>query len=318
MRRRAFVTAATLSPFAAVAQSFPTRPIRLVVPFPPGGGTDTLARPFAERMRARLGQPVVPENRGGAASNIGMEQVARAPADGYTLVVNADNVALFPHLYQRLPYDLFRDFVPISYLAATPMVVAGHPSVPAQTLEDLIALARRTPDRLNFASAGQGTPHHLAWELFQREAQIRITQIEYRGNGPAMTDVMAGHVSLGVFSLGAAQPHFAAGTLRPYAVLSPQRAPTAPNIRTTAEAGLPGVRMALRFLLMAPAATPREIITLLNTATREVMSEPDLAASLTRSGFDVLLTTPEEAANELRGEYTRWQPVLRDLGIRLG
>ena len=319
MRRRAVLAAASLLPsWGALAQSFPTRPIRLVVPFPPGGGTDTLARPFAERLRARLGQPVIPENRGGAASNIGMEQVARAPADGYTLVVNADNVALFPHLYQRLPYDLFRDFAPISYLAATPMVIAGHPAVPARTLAEMIALAQREPDRLNFASAGQGTPHHLAWELFQRVAGIRVTQIEYRGNGPAMTDVMAGHVSLGVFSLGAAQPHFAAGTLRPFAVLSPQRAPTAPAIPTTAEAGLPDARMALRFLLMAPAATPREIIALLNAATREVLSDSDLAASLTRSGFDVLVSTPEEAAEELRGEYTRWQPILRDLGIRLG
>lgn len=318
MRRRGFLTAATVLPFSASAQAYPARPIRLIVPFPPGGGTDTLARPFAERMRIRLGQPVVPENRGGAASNIGMEQAARAPADGYTLVINADNVALFPHLYQRLPYDLFRDFAPISYLAATPMVVASHPSVPAQTLDALIALGRRAPDQLNFASAGQGTPHHLAWELFQREANIRITQVEYRGNGPAMTDVIAGHVSVGVFSLGAAQPHFAAGTLRALAVLSPTRARTAPDIPTTAEFGLPGARMALRFLLLAPAATPREIIDALNAATRDVLSETDLAAALTRSGFDVGLSTPQEAADELRAEYTRWGPILRDLGIRLG
>jgi len=270
-------------------------------------GTDTLRE-----------TALVLENRGGAASNIGMEHAARAPADGYTLVINADNVAFFPHLYQRLPYDLFRDFAPISYLAATPMVVASNPSVPARSLDELIALARRRPDQMNFASAGQGTPHHLAWELFQREAGIRITQVEYRGNGPAMTDVIAGHASLGIFSLGAAQPQFAAGTLRPLAVLSPTRARTAPDIPTTAEFGLPGARMALRFLLMAPAATPREIVDMLNTATRDVLSEPDLATALSRSGFDVGLSTPEEAAEELRAEYTRWEPILRDLGIRLG
>jgi tripartite-type tricarboxylate transporter receptor subunit TctC len=301
----------------AQAQAFPSRPIRLIIPYPPGGGTDTLARPFAERLRARLGQPVTIENRGGAATNIGMEAAARSAPDGHTLVINADNVAYFPHLYRRLPYDLFRDFTPVSYLAETPLVVAGHPGVPATTLPEFIALVRREPGRYAFANPSLGSPHHLGFELLAREAGLQMLQPEYRGGGPAMNDVLAGHVHLGVFSLGSVTQHFQAGTLRPYALLSPRRASAAPEIPTTAELGLPRVVNALRFLLLAPSGTPPEVLRALHEATTQAMSEPALRDQLMRAGFEITLSSPEEAAAMLRQEHERWAEVLAALNLRL-
>ena len=315
MLRRAMLAA--LAAALARAQGFPSRSLRLIIPYPPGGGTDTLARPFAERLRGRLGQPVVLENRGGAATNIGMEAAARAPADGHTLVVNADNVALFPLLYRSLPYVLGRDLAPISYIAGSPLVLAANPAVPARTLAEFVAMARREPERLSFANPSIGSPHHLGFELFAREAGVRLTQVEYRGGGPALNDVLAGHVNLGVFSLGAVSQHFAAGTLRPYALLQPARSAMAPDIPTTAEQGLPQVVNALRFLVWAPAQTPAAIIATLHDAITEAMADPVLRETLTRAGFETMSTTPQESAAMLRAEHDRWAAILPGLNIRL-
>lgn len=317
MRRRTALTAMALLPGLAQAQAWPMRPIRLIIPYPPGGGTDALARPWAERMRVRLGQPLVIENRGGAATNIGMEMAARAAPDGQTLIINADNVALFPHLYQRLSYDLFRDFAPVTYLAQSPLVLGINPHVPARNLREFVALLRREPEKYSFANPSIGSPHHLGYELLAREAGIRMIQAEYRGGGPALNDVLAGHVQLGVFSLGAVSSHFAAGTLRPLALLSPERSAAAPEIPTTAEEGFPLVVNALRFLLFAPAGTPRPIIEALHAATLETLAEPGLREQLTRAGFDILTTTPEQAAAMLRAEHQRWAPILPGLNLRL-
>ena len=317
MRRRTAILALAAAPGLAAAQSSPTRPIRLIIPYPPGGGTDALARPWAERMRLRLGQPLVIENRGGAATNIGMEAAARAAPDGQTLIINADNVALFPHLYQRLAYDLFRDFAPITYLAQSPLVLGINPNVPARNLREFVALLRREPERYSFANPSIGSPHHLGYELFAREAGVRMIQVEYRGGGPALNDVLAGHVQLGVFSLGAVSSHFQAGTLRPLALLSPARSAAAPDIPTTAEEGFPAVVNALRFLLFAPAGTPRPVIETLHAATVEVLAEPGLREQLTRAGFDILTTTPEQTMEMLRAENLRWAPILPGLNLRL-
>ncbi len=320
MHRRALLAAGLGLPTLALAQPAwaPSRPIRLVIPYPPGGGTDTLARPWAERMRTRLGQPLVIENRGGAATNIGMEAAARGTADGHTLAINADNIAYFPMLYRNMPYDLFRDFAPISYLAETPLVVAANPNVPARTLREFVALARANPERFAFANPSLGSPHHLGFELLAREAEFRMVQAEYRGGGPAMNDVLAGHVHLGVFSLGSVTQHFAAGTLRPYAVLSARRSAAAPEVPTTAEEGLPRVVNALRFLLLAPSATPREAIAALHAATMDALNDPALREQLTRAGFEITPSTPEEAAAMLRAERDRWAPILPGLNLNLG
>jgi len=323
LRRSALTLAAALTlPGLARAQVpagpwAPHRPIRLVIPYPPGGGTDTLARPWAERMRAKLGQPLVIENRGGAATNIGMEAAARAPADGHTLVINADNIAYFPMLYRNMPYDLFRDFAPIAYMAETPLVVAINPNVPARTLREFVALAQANPEKYSFANPSVGSPHHLGYELLAKEANIRLVQAEYRGGGPAMNDVLAGHVSLGVFSLGSVTQHFAAGTLRPLAVLSARRSGAAPEVPTMAEEGLPRVVNALRFLLLAPAATPPDAIAALHAAAVEALAEPGLREQLTRAGFEITPSSPDEAAAALRAERDRWAPILPGLNLRL-
>lgn len=319
MQRRSILMAlsAALAPVFVQAQAYPTRPVRLIIPYPPGGGTDALTRPWAERMRVRMGQPFVIENRGGAATNIGMEMAARAAPDGQTLIVNADNVALFPHLYQRLSYDLFRGLTPITYMAQSPLVLGINPTVPARNLREFVALLRREPDKYAFANPSIGSPHHLGFELFAREAGVRMIQAEYRGGGPALNDVLAGHVHLGVFSLGAVSSHFQAGTLRPLALLSPARSAAAPDIPTTADEGLPAVVNALRFLLFAPAGTPPPIIGALHAATIETLAEPALRETLTRAGFEILTTTPEQALAMLRHENERWAPILPALNIRL-
>jgi tripartite-type tricarboxylate transporter receptor subunit TctC len=324
MNRRSLLAALSASLVAtggARAQSgtwAPSRPIRLIIPYPPGGGTDTLARPWAERMRIRLGQPLVIENRGGAATSIGMEAAARGTADGHTLVINADNIAYFQMLYRNMPYDLFRDFTPIAYMAETPLVVAINPEVPARTLREFVALAKANPEKYSFANPSVGSPHHLGFELLAREADIKMVQAQYRGGGPAMNDVLAGHVHLGVFSLGSVTQHFAAGKLRPLAVLSTQRSPAAPDVPTTAEEGLPRVVNALRFLVLAPAATPPEAIATLHAATLASLNDPELRAQLTQAGFTITPSTPDEAAAMLRAERDRWAPILPGLNLNLG
>jgi tripartite-type tricarboxylate transporter receptor subunit TctC len=321
MRRRGVLTAGALLAMprhdgGAFAQSWPARPIRLLIPYPPGGGADTLCRPYAERMRARLGQPMVVENRAGAATTIGMEAAARAGPDGYTLVANTDNVSYFPFLYARLPYDLFRDFAPVTYLASSPLVLAIHPGVPARDLGEFVALVRREPGRLTFANSSVGAPHHLAFELLAREAGMpRMLQAEYRGGGPALNDVLAGHVQVGVFTLGAVGQHFAAGTLRPLAVLGERRSASAPDIPTVAEGGFPAATTALRFVLLAPAGTPPEIVRALHAATAEAMA--GLRDTLGRAGFEPVTTTPEETGALLRAERDRWAPILPGLNLRL-
>ncbi|MGG5820765.1 Bug family tripartite tricarboxylate transporter substrate binding protein [Falsiroseomonas sp. HW251] len=320
MRRRTWLAALpglSLAGLARAQAPWPTRPIRLIIPYPPGGGTDTLARPWAERMRARLGQPVVIENRGGAATNIGMEAAARAAPDGYTIVINADNIAYFAMLYRRMPYDLFRDLTPIGYMAETPLVVGINPAIPARTLREFVALAKADPRKFSFANPSVGSPHHLGYELLAKEAGLDLVQAEYRGGGPAMNDVLAGHVSLGVFSLGSVTQHFAAGTLRPLALLSPRRASAAPDIPTTAEEGFPRAVNALRFLLFAPAGTPAPIVATLHEAMVATLEEPALREQLTRAGFEITPSTPEQALAMLRAERDRWAEILPALNLQL-
>ena len=301
---------------AAAAQPYPNRTIKIIVPFPPGGGADTLARPLAERLRQRLGQPVILENRSGAASNIGTEAVARAPADGYTILINTDGIAIYPHLYEKLSYDPFRDLTPIGFVADTPLVLAGNPALKAGNLRELIDLAKKEPDRINFANPSLGSPHHLAFELFTRAANLKITHITYKGGGPALADVLAGHVQLGMFTLGAVLPHIQAGRLKPYAVMTQKRSDFAPAIPAMNET-LSGVTANLRFVLMAPKAASKDIITTLHAAVAEVMKEPDMRDILSRAGFEPMSTSPDDTGTVMRQDYERWGPILKAANIRL-
>ena len=302
---------------AAFAQAYPTRPIRLIVPFPPGGGADTLARPLAERMRQRLGQPFLLENRSGASSNIGTDAVAKSAADGYTLLINTDGIGLYPLLYEKLSYDVFRDLAPITFVAETPMVLASNPSVPAANLLEVIALARKEPGKLAFANPGQGSPHHLAFELFARQAGVQIVQATYRGGGPALQDVLAGHAQLGMFTLGAVLGHINAGKLRPYAVATAARSHAAPGIPTMADAGLPGVQANLRFVLMAPRGTAPAILRSIHAAVVDSLQDPDLRGQLQKQGFELLGTSPEETDRTMHQDHERWRPILKAANIKL-
>ncbi len=315
MRYFAFLGAVLLAA-SAFAQPYPNRTIRIIVPFPPGGGADTLARPLAERLRVRLEQPVILENRSGAASNIGTEAVARAAPDGYTFLINTDGIAIYPHLYSSLSYDPFRDLASVTYVAETPLVLAGNPGVKAGDLKDLVYLAKKAPDSINFANPGLGTPHHLAFELFTRAAGLKVTHVNYKGGGPSLADVLAGHVQLGMFTLGAVLPHVQAGKLKPYAVMTGKRTQFAPDIPAMNEV-LPGVTAGLRFVLMAPKGTPRDITGTIQAAVAVVMKEQEIRDTLKRAGFEPFVTTPEETGALMRQDFERWGPLLKAANIKL-
>lgn len=311
----AAVAAFSMAPKAS-AESFPSKPIKMVVPFPPGGGADTLARPLTERMRQRLGQPVILENRSGAGSNIGTAEVARARPDGYTLLINTDGIAIYPHLYSKLTYDVFKDLTPVTFVANSPLLLGAHPALPAGNVNELVALAKKQAGKLNFANPGQGTPHHLAFELFARTAGIDVGQASYRGGGPALTDVLGGHVQLGMFTYGAVQSHVQSGSLKPIAVMTERRSEVAPNLPTVAES-LAGVHVNLRFVVMAPAGTPKDIVGRLQTTIGEIVKEAGFRTLLRQQGYEALVSTPEETAALMRSDYERWGPILKTANIKL-
>ena len=317
MVRTAALLVGLLAAGGALAQAYPANPVKLIVPFAPGGGADTLARPLAERMRQRLGQPILVENRSGASSNIGTDAVAKSAPDGYTLLINTDGIGLYPLLFEKLSYDPFRDLVPITFVAETPMVLASNPNLPAANLLELIALARKEPGKLAFANPGQGAPHHLAFELFARQAGVQMLQATYRGGGPALQDVLAGHAQVGMFTLGAVLGHINAGKLRPYAVTTAVRSQVASGIPTMVEAGLAGVQANLRFVLMAPRGTPAVIVRSLHAAVVDSLQEPEFRAQLLKQGFEPLGTSPEETDRTMRQDHERWKPVLKAANIKL-
>lgn len=301
----------------AFSQPYPSKPIKLIVPFPPGGGADGLARPLTERLRAKLGQSVVIENKTGAGSNIGTAEVAQAKADGYTLLINTDAVAIYQHLYNNLRYDVFKDLAPVGYLASSPLVLAVNNSVPANNVKELIELAKKSPGTLNFANPGQGSPHHLAWELLARTAAINVGQATYRGGGPALNDVLAGHAQIGMFTYGAVRQFIESGKIKPLALMTETRSDLAPNLPTVVESGLKNVHVALRFVVMAPAGTPKVIVAQVQTAISEIAAEPEFRQVLRQQGYEPFVTTPAQTANLLRTEYERWGPILKAANIRL-
>jgi tripartite-type tricarboxylate transporter receptor subunit TctC len=287
------------------------------VPFSPGGGADTLARPLAERLRQRLGQSVIVENRTGAGSTLGTEFVAKAAPDGYTFLINTDAIAIYDHLYRGLRYDAFKDLAPVAFVASSPLLLAVNTSVPVNTVQQWAALAQRDADRLNFANPGQGSPHHLSFELLQRAAGFQVGQANYRGGGPALNDVVAGHAQIGVFTYGAVRPFVEAGKLKPLAILSDKRTSLAPQLPTVAESGWPSVHVALRFVVMAPARTPDEVIGRMQAAIAASVAEPEFGKILQQQGYEAFVTTPAVTGQLLRDEHQRWGPLLQSLKIQL-
>jgi tripartite-type tricarboxylate transporter receptor subunit TctC len=314
--RIAFLILLCVPGLAQAQDAYPSKPIRLILPFPPGGGTDILGRLIAERLSARLGQPVVTDNRGGAGGNLGAEAAARATPDGYTLLLAAPTLAISPSLYAKLSYDPVKDLAPISLVATVPNVLVTHPSVPASTLQEFIALAKAKPGELNFGSGGSGTSNHLGGELFNSVAGVKLVHVPYKGVNLAMNDAMTGNVQLVIIGIPAAAPQIKAGKLRALAVVAPQRSAALPDVPTATEAGLPDFDVTTWYGLLAPAATPRPIIARLNAEILLTMREPELNERLAAMAVDPVTSTPEEFAIYIRQETEKWGAVVRKAGLR--
>jgi tripartite-type tricarboxylate transporter receptor subunit TctC len=321
-RRRANVSIlAALScsslPFAAAAQDFPTRVIRLVVPYPPGGPTDVAARIIANAMSAKLGQPIVIENKpGGAAGTVGGRYAASADPDGYTLVMSqVGSLTVAPFLY-KLDYDPIKDFAPIGIVAETPEILTINPSLPANTVAEFVAYAKNNPGKLDFASPGVGTLPHLLGEQLQLAAGIKLTHVPYRGAGPAVSDLLGGQVQVMFDSTSVMLPHIEAGRLRALAISSAKRIPQIPNVPTVAEAGYPQLTESLWTALLAPAATPEPIIQKLNTALNESVKTPEVQKAYANLDVMTRIVTPQELKTFMGEEVRKWQQVVAQAGIK--
>ncbi|HET9351969.1 MAG TPA: tripartite tricarboxylate transporter substrate binding protein [Burkholderiales bacterium] len=295
----------------AGAQDWPSRPVRLILPFPPGGGTDILGRLIAERLSASLGQPVVTENRGGAGGNVGAEAAARSAPDGYTIVLVAPSLAISPTLYSKINYDPVKDFAAVSLVATVPNVMITQPSLPAENLQEFIAYARSRPGVLNFGSGGAGTSNHLAGELFNIVTGTKLVHVPYKGVNLAMQDVLAGNVHLVFIGIPAAAPHIKAGKLRALALVAPQRSGALPDVPTVAEAGLRDFEVTTWYGVLAPAGTPRSIVVRLNAELVKIMHSSELKERLAATGTEPLTSTPEEFAAYIKREIAKWGDVIR-------
>lgn len=296
----------------ALAADYPVRPVRLIVPSAPGGGTDTSTRILAPKLSELLGQQIIVDNRGGASGNLGAEIALRAPADGYTLLATLASHASNPSVMKSVPYDLVRDFAPISKTVTVPNVLFSHPSLPVNTTRELIAFAKARPGQLQFASAGIGTNPHLTMELFLSMAGLQMTAVHYKGIGPALIDVIAGHVPLMVGNLLVSGPHIRTGKLRAYGVTSAQRSNSAPQIPTIAEAGLAGYEAVQWFGLLAPAGTPRDIVVRLHGAVLQALQDPEVKKRFVEGGADPTPSaSPEEFGLVIRAELAKWAKVVK-------
>jgi tripartite-type tricarboxylate transporter receptor subunit TctC len=302
----------------ATAQDYPSRPITLVVPYTAGGGNDVMARIVAEKMSKTLGQQIVIENKGGAGGSIATRQVAKAAPDGYTLGLGGTGtLAINPTLYPNVGYDPRRDFSPVGLIATSALVVLVHPSFEAKTIPELIALARREPGRLNYASAGTGSGIHLGSELLAHMAGIKLTHIPYKGSSPALTDLIGGHVAIYLSSLPPAVALVREGKVRALAVTGPKRSAVFPDLPTVAEAALPGYEAVLHYGIVAPAGTPQPIIDKLNAAMRAALAEPDVRARIIADGAEPLSTTPAEYAADIDREETKWSAIVKMSGAKV-
>ena len=298
------------------AQAFPSKPVRLVVAFPPGGTNDIVARNVAQRLSERLGQQAVVENRPGASGMLGAEAAAKSPADGHTLFVAAVNHTVLPALYAKVPYDLEKDFAPVGLLATVPIVLTVHPSLPVNSVPELVARAKARPGALNYASSGNGGGTHLAAELFKLQAGVFITHIPYKGSGPAITDLMGGQVDLMFADLPAAISHIRAGKLRALGIGSPQPSALMPELKPIAASGLPGYQAYTWVGLLAPAGTPREAIARLNADTVAVLGRADLREALAAAGAEAAPGTPEQFGAHVKSELAKWAKLIKSSNIK--
>jgi tripartite-type tricarboxylate transporter receptor subunit TctC len=299
----------------AFAQGYPTRPIRLIVPFGTGGGTDILARIIEPLVTKELGQPLVIENRAGGGSIIGMDVVAKAGPDGYTLVMTDTSIAVNPSL-KPLPYDTIKDFAPVSLLATAPVILVGHPSLQAKTLQEFVALAKQKPGALNYASGGVGSSTHLGGELLKFVAGIDVRHVPYKGTGPAMNDLVGGHVQVMFSGISSARPYLDAGTLRALAVTGEARNAAVPDVPTFAEAGLPGVTASTYWGVLAPKGTPKEIVDRLSAAFAKAVRDPDVVKRIGELGYLPIGGGAADYAENIKSEIAKWAAVIKAADIK--
>ena len=308
-------TMAALLPIVAWAQAYPTRPIRIVVPFAPGGGVDIVSRMVGQKLTAAWGQSVIIENRPGAAGIIGTELVARSPADGYTLLAMPSAFAINPSLYGKVPYDPIKDFEPVSTLTTFMLFLVAHPSLPARSVKALIALAKAQPGQINYGSSGTGTTAHIGGELFGYMTGVRMTHIPYKGSGPSIPAIISGEVAI-LFGSNTAVPHVKAGKLILLAVTAAKRSPLFPEVPTVAEAGVPGYEVTSWIALFAPAGTPGAIVKRLSAEASKGLKQADAAEVFASQGLDQAVGTPEELAERIRTEVPKWAKVIKAAGIK--
>ena len=315
----ATVLAVALAPGApsALAQAFPTKPIKVVVTFPAGGGADFVARAIAPRLTESLGQSVVVDNRAGAGGNIGAEAVAKSPPDGYTLLLGAaGTMTISPNLYDKVPFDTFRDFDPIGLAGSSPFVLVANPAVAANTLAELTAFAKANPGKLNYGSSGNGGAPHLAGELYKSMAGINIVHVPYKGLAPAITDLLGGQVQLLFADVGLVAQHVKSGKLKAIAMTGRQRSAGLPEVPTMIEAGLPGYQAGTWYGLFAPAGTPKEIVTRVNADLVRIVATPEIRSQFALQGIEPGGDRPEQFATLNRDDYTKWGKLIKEANIK--
>jgi tripartite-type tricarboxylate transporter receptor subunit TctC len=317
MRKRIVLVLGLLAGLPAWAQDWPAKPVRFIVPYPPGGGTDVIARIVQHPLSEALGQAIVIENRGGAGGAVGTEAAARSAPDGYTFLFTLSSHTINPLLY-KLNFDVERDFTPVSLIVSVPQLIATQPDAPIKSMQDVVAMAKAHPGSLNFASVGNGTPAHIAGELLKLRTGIDIVHIPYKGGGPAIADTLGGQVSMAIVSMPAAMAHVRAGKLRALAVTTLRRNPGAPEIPTVAEAlNIPDYEVDSWYALFAPAKTPPEIVARMQKEIARAVQLPDVKPKLLEQGADPVGSTPEELDRVVKSELRRWAEVIRDAKIKL-
>jgi tripartite-type tricarboxylate transporter receptor subunit TctC len=313
-RLAAFLACATVLG-AASAQTFPQRPVRLIVPYAPGGSADIAARLVSDAWSKALGGTIVVENRAGEGGNIGVDAVAKSPADGYTIGLQTVSLAINPGLFARMPYDTLKDLAPIGMVAGSQHVLVVNNKIPAKNLKELIALAKAKPDKMTYGSAGNGSTFHMSAELFKSVANVSIVHVPYRGGGPALVDTIAGQVDMSFPVVSAAQQHVLAGKLNALAVTGSRRSPLLPNVPTAAEAGLPGYTFETWFMVFAPAGTPKPVIDKLNAALNSTLTAQATKDRMLKEGFEPTPSTPEAARQRLEKEMPMWAQLIKQRGI---